>query len=417
MANQVKKINNSTIELMKKKSILALPNNPSEQGVSPTTIKQYLTAPMLGDSNSLVSEINRIVGEINEIFGLDLDENILELTVENGNLVLISTESLPAIQAETFSTLLDEINTLLGEISEKDLEDDPTFIPSTYKISYNSSTDVLSLINNSTNESSNTTLGINEKISALEKAVSLKASSSALSNTNARVSTLESASSNLESRVTSLESNSGSGSGSGTSITVDSALSESSTNPVQNSVITQKINSLNASIEDFEDVASKVDQLEQNLINETTYEGLEDNWSNKEKIGTLYVGSNDNQYPIYVNKDADTRSQVYLYASAQGNTFPSNDGGTISGLFTNNNYRRYNGYLVTLGITTNDGEYTGRKITILLSALTELTYYYNNFNPDYEISFNLTCNTAGTFVLGGVSSLIKQIDIVNIIGI
>lgn len=414
MANQVKKINNSTIELMKKKSILALPNNPSEQGVSPTTIKQYLTAPMLGDSNSLVSEINRIVGEINEIFGLDLDENILELTVENGNLVLISTESLPAIQAETFSTLLDEINTLLGEISEKDLEDDPTFIPSTYKISYNSSTDVLSLINNSTNESSNVTLGINEKISALESALSLKASSSALSNTNSRVSTLESTSSNLESRVTSLESNSGSGSGSGTSITVDSALSESSTNPVQNSVITQKINSLNASIEEFEDVASRVDQLEQGLIIETTYEGLEDNWSNKEKIGTLYVGGN-NQYPIYVNKDADTASQVYLYTSAQGNTFPPY--GTISGLFTNNNYRRYNGYLVTLGITTTDGKYTGRKITILLSALTELTYYYNNFNPDYEISFNLTCNTEGTFVLDGVSDKISKIDIVNIIGI
>lgn len=418
MENPIKKISSGTLELMKKKSMLALPNNPSEQGVSPNTIKQYLTAPMFGETNSLVAEINRIVDEINSKFGLETEEKILELKVdENGNLVLVSTEKLPVITAETFNDVLDEINTVLEEISEVGLETDPSYIPANYTISYNSDTDILTLTNTSTGTTHNTPLKINEKINELKEILNGKANSSSLNTTNTRVSTLEAKYNILSDKVEDLENNAGGGTG-GTSVTVDTSLSTTSTNPVQNKVITEKMNSMQSSINEFEETVEKVDQLENSLLENTFYSGLENSWANKEKIGTFFVGENI-QYPVYVNKDADTASQLRLKDFAQGKKFPSLSGGgiSVSDLFSNNNYRRYNGYLVTLGITTKDGKYTGRKITILLSALTETPYYYNNFNPDYEISFDLQCSVDGNFILNKASSNISQIDIVNIRGV
>lgn len=51
---------------MQKKSVLSMPNNPSERGMSPSAIKSTMVAPLFDKENSIVSEINRIVEEINQ---------------------------------------------------------------------------------------------------------------------------------------------------------------------------------------------------------------------------------------------------------------------------------------------------------------------------------------------------------------
>ena len=58
---------------MQKKSVLSMPNNPSERGMSPNAIKTAMVAPIFDDQNSIVSEINRVVSEINDTFNKEED--------------------------------------------------------------------------------------------------------------------------------------------------------------------------------------------------------------------------------------------------------------------------------------------------------------------------------------------------------
>lgn len=62
----VNKINEETLEKMKKKSILSKPSNLSARGVTSEQVKASLTSSMFDKNNSLTSEINRVVDEINE---------------------------------------------------------------------------------------------------------------------------------------------------------------------------------------------------------------------------------------------------------------------------------------------------------------------------------------------------------------
>ena len=65
MAN-INKISNEALEKIKKKSILVAPNNATEKGLTPNTIKKLLTDPMFSEEDSIIAEINKVVEEIND---------------------------------------------------------------------------------------------------------------------------------------------------------------------------------------------------------------------------------------------------------------------------------------------------------------------------------------------------------------
>jgi hypothetical protein len=69
MANRVNKITSTTIEDMKKKSVLYLPNRPSEKGITAEQVKKYFTDLIVGSSISSIAEIQRLCDEINVIIG------------------------------------------------------------------------------------------------------------------------------------------------------------------------------------------------------------------------------------------------------------------------------------------------------------------------------------------------------------
>lgn len=65
---QIKKIQDTTREAMKKKSAQSLPDVPSSKGWTPKKFKDSITKPMFDNDNSLFSEVNRVVEETNKEF-------------------------------------------------------------------------------------------------------------------------------------------------------------------------------------------------------------------------------------------------------------------------------------------------------------------------------------------------------------
>lgn len=63
--SNINKVSNEALEKIKKKSILVAPNNATEKGLTPNTIKKLLTDPMFGEQDSIIAEINKVVDEIN----------------------------------------------------------------------------------------------------------------------------------------------------------------------------------------------------------------------------------------------------------------------------------------------------------------------------------------------------------------
>lgn len=64
---QIKSVTTEKINRMKGKSVLALSDSPSADGVSAAMIKQVFVSPLWEGDDSLVGEINRICLEINTI--------------------------------------------------------------------------------------------------------------------------------------------------------------------------------------------------------------------------------------------------------------------------------------------------------------------------------------------------------------
>lgn len=65
--NKVNTITDETLDKIKKKSVLYLPNRPSEKGITAQQMKQLFTDLVVGSNLSTISEIKRIVTEINNI--------------------------------------------------------------------------------------------------------------------------------------------------------------------------------------------------------------------------------------------------------------------------------------------------------------------------------------------------------------
>ena len=64
----INKVNKETKEVIRKNSVLGLPDRPSEKGYSAQQLKEYFTNLVLGDVSSL-TELDRVVEEINKTIG------------------------------------------------------------------------------------------------------------------------------------------------------------------------------------------------------------------------------------------------------------------------------------------------------------------------------------------------------------
>ena len=60
---------------IRKKSVLSLPDNPSEAGMKPDDIKKAFVAPIIDTKDSVLAELDRIVGEANDALA-GVDEKI-----------------------------------------------------------------------------------------------------------------------------------------------------------------------------------------------------------------------------------------------------------------------------------------------------------------------------------------------------
>lgn len=61
----INNISAETKNAIKSKSVYPMPDNPSEQGYTPSEIRHALYGPIVDDTASVISEINRIVDEVN----------------------------------------------------------------------------------------------------------------------------------------------------------------------------------------------------------------------------------------------------------------------------------------------------------------------------------------------------------------
>ena len=125
--NIINKISDEMKEKIKKKSILTAPNNPTEKGMSPTTIKKLLTDPVVADKESIITEINRIVDEINlyvkfsDSAATDYEEftkllNEIKTSVNtNANDITNLKSSLSSLQS-TVNSFSNKINTNANDI-------------------------------------------------------------------------------------------------------------------------------------------------------------------------------------------------------------------------------------------------------------------------------------------------------------
>ena len=65
----INKVSKETKEVIRKNSVLALPDRPSEKGYSAQQLKEYFTNLVLGDNASSLAELDRVVEEINKLIG------------------------------------------------------------------------------------------------------------------------------------------------------------------------------------------------------------------------------------------------------------------------------------------------------------------------------------------------------------
>lgn len=73
----IKKVSNTTKQLIREQSVLSIPDRPSEKGYSAQQLKEYFTNLVLGDVSSL-TELDRVVEEINGYI-----EGIEDTTIKN----------------------------------------------------------------------------------------------------------------------------------------------------------------------------------------------------------------------------------------------------------------------------------------------------------------------------------------------
>ena len=83
---------------IRKKSVLSLPDNPSEAGMKPDDIKKAFVAPIIDTKDSVLAELDRIVGEANDALG-SVDKKIDKVDNTSDRDKPVSTEQQKAIDA------------------------------------------------------------------------------------------------------------------------------------------------------------------------------------------------------------------------------------------------------------------------------------------------------------------------------
>lgn len=123
--NKVNTITDETLDKIKKKSVLYLPNRPGEKGITAQQMKQLFTDLVVGSNLSTISEIKRIVTEINNIINqieladIEVKEELqLELSsaVDELNLAISGLES-DLLSHKNNTTNAHGINTLIASLN------------------------------------------------------------------------------------------------------------------------------------------------------------------------------------------------------------------------------------------------------------------------------------------------------------
>ena len=80
---KVTKVSDQTLNAIKRKSALAMPNNPSDHGMKAADIKNGFVAFVTDANNSVIDEVNRIVDEVND--GLEDVDKVVDNTTKLSN--------------------------------------------------------------------------------------------------------------------------------------------------------------------------------------------------------------------------------------------------------------------------------------------------------------------------------------------
>lgn len=80
---KVEQVSEQTLNAIKRKSALALPNNPSDHGMKAADIKNGFVAFVTDANNSVIDEVNRVVNEVNE--GLEEVDKVVDNTTKLAN--------------------------------------------------------------------------------------------------------------------------------------------------------------------------------------------------------------------------------------------------------------------------------------------------------------------------------------------
>ena len=80
---KVTKVSDQTLNAIKRKSALAMPNNPSDHGMKAADIKNGFVAFVTDANNSVIDEVNRIVDEVND--GLEDVDKVVDNTIKLSN--------------------------------------------------------------------------------------------------------------------------------------------------------------------------------------------------------------------------------------------------------------------------------------------------------------------------------------------
>lgn len=94
-------INKTTPEMrdkIRRKTVIVMPDRPSERGFHAAAIKDALSKPICGEDNSVLAELDRVVDEANAILS-PLSETVRELDEEYDNVYALDTTTTPSIIA------------------------------------------------------------------------------------------------------------------------------------------------------------------------------------------------------------------------------------------------------------------------------------------------------------------------------
>ena len=80
---KVTKVSDQTLNAIKRKSALAMPNNPSDHGMKAADIKNGFVAFVTDANNSVIDEVNRVVDEVND--GLEDVDKVVDNTTKLAN--------------------------------------------------------------------------------------------------------------------------------------------------------------------------------------------------------------------------------------------------------------------------------------------------------------------------------------------